>query len=84
MGAKTFSFPALVQLIVALFCLSGFQSFGEENVSLGDIRKAADQGDASAQYHLGFCYINGTGVVKNEVESVKWYRKAAEQGYAGS
>ena len=32
--------------------------------------------------NLGFHYANGLGVAKDEVEAVKWYRKAAEQKYA--
>ena len=44
-------------------------------------RKAAEQGDADAQFYLGWAYVtNGEGVPKDEVEAVKWYRKAAEQG----
>ncbi len=38
--------------------------------------------DAVAQYNRGVCYANGQGVEKDEVEAVKWYRKAAEQNYA--
>ena len=40
----------------------------------------AEKGDADAQNELGFAYANGEGVVKNEAEAVKWYRKAADQG----
>ncbi|MDC0588606.1 sel1 repeat family protein, partial [Porticoccaceae bacterium] len=43
-------------------------------------RKAADQGDASAQFNLGIMYANGEGVPENDSEAVKWYRKAADQG----
>jgi hypothetical protein len=43
-------------------------------------RKAADQGNANAQYNLGVAYDNGEGVLKDEAEAVRWYRKAAEQG----
>ena len=43
--------------------------------------KAAEQGDARAQFNLGVCYENGTGVDKDASEAVKWYRKAAEQGH---
>ena len=32
--------------------------------------------------HLGVCYADGRGVAKDEVEAVKWYRKAAEQNDA--
>ena len=43
---------------------------------------AAEQGSASAQYKVGYCYYNGHGVSKDYNEAVKWYRKAAEQGNA--
>ena len=46
-----------------------------------EYRKAAEQGNADAQYNLGLCYEVGSGVPKDEVEAVKWYRKAADQGY---
>ena len=44
--------------------------------------KAAEQGDATAQYNLGVCYENGDGVEKDSQKAVKWYKKAAEQGHA--
>ena len=47
-------------------------------------RKAAEQGNAEAQYMLGDCYRWGTGVTKDYAEAVKWYRKAADQGYASA
>ena len=44
---------------------------------------AADQGHAVSQCRIGNFYAIGKGgVEKNEVEALKWYRKAAEQGYA--
>ena len=48
------------------------------------IRKlsAADQRDAEAQYTLGVMNAHGNGVAKDDTEAVKWYRKAADQGYA--
>lgn len=44
------------------------------------LRKAAEQGHASAQNSLGVCYLKGRGVKKDEGEAVKWYIKAANQG----
>jgi FOG: TPR repeat, SEL1 subfamily len=38
--------------------------------------------DSMAQYGLGFCYANGLGVNKDNEEAVKWYRLAADQGFA--
>lgn len=40
------------------------------------------KGDASAQYNLGVMYANGQGVTKDDAEAVKWYRKAADLGFA--
>ena len=43
-------------------------------------RKAADQGDADAQYKLGLFYENGYGVTQDKEQAMQWYKKAAEQG----
>ena len=43
--------------------------------------KAAEQGDADAQFNLGDMYEKGDFVPKNDVEAVKFYKKAAEQGH---
>ena len=48
------------------------------------LRGAAEQGDADAQCQLGYMYVNGEGVLENEAEAVKWFRKAAEQGHSQS
>jgi TPR repeat protein len=46
------------------------------------IRPLAEQGEARWQYFLGTCYDNGIGGVSQDyAEALKWYRKAAEQGY---
>jgi len=47
-------------------------------------KKAANQGNASAQTNLGFMYDNGQGVRQDYKEAVKWYKKAANQGDAGA
>lgn len=44
--------------------------------------RAAEGGDQTAQYNVGICYNNGSGVEQNLEESVKWYTAAAEQGEA--
>ena len=38
--------------------------------------------DAKEQYILGKNYDHGNGVPKDQAEAIKWYRKAADQGYA--
>ena len=44
-------------------------------------RKAADQGDARAQFKVGWIYFINQ-VDKDCPTAVEWFRKAAEQGYA--
>lgn len=52
------------------------------NETFEQAKKAAEQGDAIAQYNLGLHYVDGRGVAKSDAEAVKWYRKAADQGNA--
>ena len=46
--------------------------------------KAAEQGNAEAQYNLALVYANGQGVPQDYKQAAKWYTKAAEQGNARS
>ena len=52
------------------------------SVTIQNLRKAAEQGDAEAQFSLGSCYDEGEGVRVDKSLAVKWCRKAAEQGLA--
>ena len=45
-------------------------------------RKAADQGDADAQYSLASLYDTGLGVPQDYAAAASWLRKAADQGHA--
>jgi hypothetical protein len=56
-----------------------YRTYGNEKVR--NFRKAAEKGDALAQYNLGACYINGEGIPKNEKKAFEWINKSAEQGY---
>jgi len=49
---------------------------------VADLRPKAEKGNADAQCHLGDCYHFGEGVAADDVEAVKWWRKAAEQNLA--
>lgn len=49
----------------------------DREIEMMKCRKAAEQGEADAQYRLG-CYA------KDETEALKWYHKAAEQGHEGA
>ena len=45
-------------------------------------RKAADAGNADAQCQMGFFYMNGLGVDRDEDKAVEWLEKAAKQNHA--
>ncbi len=42
-------------------------------------KKAAEQGDATAQCKLGMKYMTGLGVTKDSKEAMIWFQKSAEQ-----
>ncbi|MEE8152836.1 MAG: tetratricopeptide repeat protein [candidate division NC10 bacterium] len=44
--------------------------------------RSTSQGQADAQFRLGFMYYDGQGVPQNYAEAVNWYRMAASQGQA--
>jgi hypothetical protein len=51
---------------------------------LQTLRRHAAQGDALAQFSLGWLYYFGTSVSQDHVQAAKWYEKAAAQGSAGA
>lgn len=57
------------------------QSRSEESKFITDLKNAADQGNAEAQFNLGNSYYVGIGVAKNYPEAVKWFTKSAMQGF---
>ena len=42
---------------------------------LNGIKKAAEQGELAAQYHLGECCDKGNGVEKSARIALDWYKK---------
>ena len=48
--------------------------------ALQEFKKAAEQGLAEAQHHLGQIYRLGDGVKEDNLQALKWYALAAEQG----
>lgn len=68
--------------------LKFYYGYYEGDTFIQDYKKAADlwikaakQGLPEAQYGLGLLYETGNGVAKNESEALKWYDKAAGQGF---
>ncbi len=47
-------------------------------------RKAAEQGNALAQFSLGKAHDGGEGALKDKVSAYAWYNIAAANGHAGA
>ncbi|MBZ0332066.1 sel1 repeat family protein [Halomonas sp. ANAO-440] len=45
---------------------------------------AAEQGDALAQFWMGWMYRNGKGMERDFEQAAQWYRRSAEQGNAAA
>jgi len=76
------SLPLLVLLIALSPFVVAQSTPSVTNDRISELRRAAEQGNARAQFNLALMYYNGEGVPKNAAEAVKWYRRAAEQGLA--
>ncbi len=72
----------IVSILAAILFLSPCKGFCEtpSQEQITEWRRAAEQGDAPAQYKLGVIYAHGHGVIQDYAEALKWYRLAAEQG----
>ena len=55
---------------------------GDHAVALRGFRVHAEQGNAHAQFSLGYMYDHGQGVRMDWTEAARWYHLAAEQGDA--
>jgi len=66
-------------LVFALLAAAGFAAD-----DFAETKRKAEAGYAAAQAQLGFMYAYGNGVPKDDVEAVKWLRKAADQGNAAA
>ena len=68
--------------VESYYCLgSMLKEVCELEDAIGCFQEAAELGHAAAQYELGVAYSLGLGIEQNHEESMKWYRKAAEQGH---
>lgn len=59
-----------------------------QSMRAGDFAKAycilkpyAENGDAEAQYNIGWMYLNGYGLAMNDSLALEWWQRAAAQGH---
>jgi TPR repeat protein len=80
--ARLWLFEILLCLLAFLPSLASAGVTPEEVEAFESYKAQATKGDKVAQFFVGLCYSTGSGVKENQRESVSWYRKAAEQGFA--
>ena len=73
----------LKKMMVALLSLGLAQAVWADDVpDFQETLQVAEQGNAKAQFNLGWMYANGQGVRQDDAQAVQWFGKAAEQGLA--
>lgn len=79
-------FWVAAEIFLAPSTSEGDKAYREGNYQVAMVvyQKAADQGQAYAQYKLGVLYSNGLGVAQDHVAARAWYEKAAKQGNAAA
>ncbi|MCL2074409.1 MAG: KilA-N domain-containing protein [Marinilabiliaceae bacterium] len=78
-----FEFGSWLSPVFKLYLITEYQRLkeAENDPMLGELM-LANQGNIEAQYEVSLLYRDGTGIVKNEDEALKWLLRAAENGYA--
>jgi len=71
---KAMFFGLLTVLLLAAAPLSA-----QTNRTIQELKTSAEKGDALDQFGLGLLYYSGKDLTNDNVEAVKWVRKAAEQ-----
>ena len=54
---------------------------GDFETAIKEFEPAAEAGDATAQFTLGYMHQFGQGVAQDLDKAARWYRRAAEQGH---
>src|SRR5271169_4037878 len=84
---------AVTLLASISFHLSAMTTTGQRHASADDshnrlqldissLKQQARDGDAQAQYKLGWSYMTGTGVTNDYETALNWFKNAAKKGSA--
>ncbi len=75
----------ILTLLSALLSTCGAQVAPQSSPQpFAELQRAAEAGDAEAQFRLGRAYEDGDGAPKNDDLAAKWYRKATDKGSAAA
>ena len=68
----------LLVVSVAVVQLAGQQTKADQK-PIEEVKAKAGAGDAESEVELGLRYEHGKGVAQDQVEAVKWFRKAGRR-----
>ena len=74
----------LALLVVAACWGPTLQANDWKNAPISEVQKAAEQGDAMAQFNLGVMYNTGSGVAQDYKQSYAWFSSAAANGHSNA
>ena len=69
-------------LLLAVVISLPAQQTEADRKSFEEIKTKAENGEVEAQFNVATSFFEGKGVLKDEVEAVRWIQKAADQGMA--
>jgi hypothetical protein len=75
MKASRLVFALLLASSVAVVQLAAQQTKADQRW-IQEVKAKAEAGDAESQVELGLRYAKGKGLAQDQVEAVKWFRKA--------
>jgi uncharacterized protein len=76
-----------IRVSLVVFFLGAMSVAAQQDAArqwIEEIKGKADQGDAVAQFNLGWAYAHGNEVLQDYAQAASWYRKAAVQGHAAA
>lgn len=77
MRFRNMLFPFAIMFLIYPNHAAAQQNKQEHSAAIENLTKTAEQGDAKSQCELAKAYLEG-----RDAEAVKWFRKAADQGFA--
>ena len=81
---KIIGSTSLVAQVMLVLSLGLSAEVSWRKLSLDELLVQAESGKVEAQHELGKRYRDGTGVPQDSANALKWFHKAADQGYAES
>lgn len=72
-----------MKILCLVLFLAGMAAFVVSlwGTSFEKIQREAEEGKPTAQYKLGYMYMTGTDVPRDDAKAFFWFKKSAEQGF---